>query len=288
MMGMSDQAGADVDRSYLLHAVLQTREAAALPAIESPHTGSIEYVNLSKLVDTSSIEAPVWAAVSRAGQEYIALPLHQRLSGYSEALSRLHAVVDILPIQYSSLVSERQIENWWLGQQCALRASVVRLRGTTQVEARWLVNLPEVPPEATGGSGKRFVAGGDYLRARRETLHRQQANEVQWERLATDLCRPLPGFRGEHRCSIRPWPNGNSHASSVHGNALFLAGVDCLIDRQQVHAAQEFLRCLRVWGELPTVVSGPWPPFSFVVAEMASSGALSEIKTQVQRGAKAG
>lgn len=193
------------------------------------------------------------ALVSAAGDPAaLAAPAAAELLRYQAVIQEQHAAADVLPMRFGGVLADDEAVRAHLeAQGDAYRGALARLSGCVEMGVRALLEAPAPPRE---GPAER-ASGAAYLRARQ----RRYAGEEDLRRAAVELLereylpRVAPLCR-EHRVDAAPQRSGGPSLCSFY----------FLIPREEVPAFREALAPLLQGGARQIVISGPWPPYSFV------------------------
>lgn len=194
------------------------------------------------------------AAVSKISPGALS-PTIPRLKAYQRVVEILQRNRTVIPMRY--------------GCACETRAQVVQLLKDRGEEYRALLDkvgdcvemgirllLPQAPsaglPGDAAGPGVRS-SGRAYLEARRERYAAQNRAAAGQERLVEAITTRLGGLFTQRR---------NETFSSYRGR---LASLYFLVPRNQVEAFRQAFRDLRVGDSAKLLLSGPWPPYNFVL-----------------------
>jgi hypothetical protein len=127
---------------------------------------------------------------------------------------------------------------------------------------------PSDAPTAEQATAPSMKSGASYLHARAAEVRRDDALEVRARTVAEELNREVGGLAIERRVSLCPMP----------GVAMRTA---YLVDSARVKAFKAAFGKLRgSHGELRLLLTGPWPPYSFVGGTDVESS-LSALVRQV-------
>jgi hypothetical protein len=222
---------------YLVHCILRNRNVAAA---QSHETGV-------KLMAWGSLAA----AVSPCGPETVA-PDASRLLAYERVISALHASGSVIPLRYGCLVEdesqigrlldERRVEYEGMLDRLENRAEI-GLRVLWETRAQGDLRSPATPGAAyLAGIRGRHFAGANLNDAEREWADR--------------LCARLADLYSEARREARPAPPG------------CVVSLYFLVPRAAVGRFRERLRRIVSEEGRRFLVSGPWPPYNFVMPEV--------------------
>jgi hypothetical protein len=113
----------------------------------------------------------------------------------------------------------------------------------------------QAPPGEAGSTDLGHGSGAAYLRARLEEHRRDEAARARAAVLANDLDMALSAHAIEQRRTLLPTPRIPVRAA-------------CLVDRESIRAFQAAFEAVREQHpEVRLLLTGPWPPYSFVTRE---------------------
>jgi Gas vesicle synthesis protein GvpL/GvpF len=145
----------------------------------------------------------------------------------------------VLPARFGGMYGDETALREGLAGRSKLADALARVRGCVELGVRVLAEAAP-PSEAS--------SGGAYMRARLE-----QRREL--ERLADELHAPLAGLSRDATLTVGATPR-------------LLLTAAYLVERGQVEAFHRALSALQSQHpNLGIVCTGPWPPYSFAVAE---------------------
>jgi hypothetical protein len=145
----------------------------------------------------------------------------------------------VLPARFGGMHADGDALRHAVASRPELRDSLERVRGCVELGLR-------VFGEATPSSSP--SSGADYMRIRLE-----QRREL--DRLSSELHEPLARLSRDSEVNVGATPR------------LLLTGA-YLVEREQLDAFREELAMLQAkHPELGAVCTGPWPPYSFAIAD---------------------
>lgn len=163
-----------------------------------------------------------------------------------------------LPFRFGTLVTEAQLGSYITSRKTALEEKLAHVRDCVEMSVKiiWKIAKDQTEqPVAEPGTGTAFLA-----EKRREILG-DERRAAEAKEIASWLHQSVSGLMRDEQVSLRP------------NEALMLAASH-LVERARVEQYQEQLAEARKnRPELHFLVSGPWPPYSFVNIEL-------EFKTQ--------
>ncbi|MDX1928836.1 MAG: GvpL/GvpF family gas vesicle protein [Pirellulaceae bacterium] len=228
--------------------------------------------SLESVVDSNSFEGlsylPVGGLVAIVGaqpEEPSEGDLNtERLNSFSDRINALHQALDILPFRFTRAVPLNDLVKLLTDNQSAYSKNLQQFTGCTEVNARWAFEDPSnaVPQTSqdriAAGMAVARTSGSDYLRARHRLSAIEQENAKELAALAAELGIRLGIHCVDVRTSLRRLRCADQKLISVHGLEILLRRGD----------AGQYLQALsdaHFRQQLPTIASGPWPPYSFVV-----------------------
>ena len=163
-----------------------------------------------------------------------------------------------LPFRFGTLVTEEQLSSYIRSRKTALEERLAHVRDCVEMSVKIIWKVTEDQPElpvAEQGTGTAFLA-----EKRREILG-DERRAAEAKEIAGWLHQSISGLTRDDQVSLRP------------NEALMLAASH-LVERASLKQYQAKLAEAREnRPELHFLVSGPWPPYSFVNIEL-------EFKTQ--------
>jgi Gas vesicle synthesis protein GvpL/GvpF len=149
----------------------------------------------------------------------------------------------VLPARFGGMHADGAALHEAVDSRPELQASLERVRGCVELGLRVFA---EAAPAASGSSG------ADYMRARLEQRRKL-------ERLSNELHEPLARLSRDSEVNVGATPR------------LLLTGA-YLVEREQVESFRaELAKLQKRHPELGVVCTGPWPPYSFVIADGGGS-----------------
>lgn len=183
----------------------------------------------------------------------------ERLNAFSNQINELHRTVDILPFRFTRAVTLNDLVTLLTDNRAAYSQNLQRLSGCTEVNARWAFEDPisVAPLASVDGTAVGRTSGSDYLRARHRLSGLENESERELNTLANEVGKRLGIECIDVRTSLRRLRCADQNLISVHGLEVLLSRVDAKPYLQLLSEA-----CFR--SHLPTIASGPWPPYSFI------------------------
>jgi hypothetical protein len=196
------------------------------------------------------------AAVSEISPSALS-PTIRMLAAYERVVEAFHRHHAVIPMRYGSTCETR-------GQALQLlkdrgeeyRALLDKLGDCIEMGIRVL--LPPAP-RRTGSPGDAAVAGVSpsgraYLAAQRERYATQNRAAAEQERLVEAIRTSLGGL----------FVHSRSESSSCYGGRL--VSLYFLLPRNRVEPLRQAFRDLSVSDSAKLLLTGPWPPYNFVLA----------------------
>jgi Gas vesicle synthesis protein GvpL/GvpF len=223
---------------YLVHCIL--RNPAARPAARREGVTFVESGNLA-------------AAVTLRDSESAPLQARQLLR-YQRAISHLHAAGPVIPLRYGCLVADEAAAVRLLEERRAeYEALLERLEDRVEIGLRVYWDAPEdcapAPMPATPGAAYLAVA-----RRRHGAATGLTPAEREW---AGGVCAGLSGLYSEERREARCAGPGR------------LVSLYFLVPRPAVRRFRARLRRMLSGQGCGFLVSGPWPPYNFVMGAIS-------------------
>lgn len=182
-------------------------------------------------------------------------PEATELVAYERVIRSQHAVADVVPMRFGSVLPDDVAVRAHLDEQRAtyLR-TLARVAGCVEMGVRALVSVPQphAAPEQVVNPPKR--SGVDYLKARQRRYSAESQLRAQCAALEQSLVSKVAPLCREHRMELSPLRSGEPALCSVY----------FLVPREQVPAFRAVLSPVTDGDSARTTLSGPWPPFNFV------------------------
>jgi hypothetical protein len=186
----------------------------------------------------------------------VATPARAELLEYERVIRAWHAVADVLPMRFGSVLSDETAVRAHLDAQRAVYPRALeRIAGCVELGVRALVSAPPPPAAPVEGSKPESRSGADYLKARQQRHSAENRLRDQCAALEQALLSKVAPWCREHR----------SELSSPRSGGPMLCSLYFLVPREQVAAFRAALSPMPpVGGPAELTLSGPWPPFNFV------------------------
>ena len=174
----------------------------------------------------------------------------------------VRSVLDVttpLPVRFGTLVTEAQLKSYVAARRPALEAKLAHVRDCVEMSVKILWDAPqkELDPESVTTQG----AGTAFLVEKRRELRGDEHQTAEAREISAWLHQTVDGFTRDEQITVRA-------AEKV------LLAASHLVERLKLSPYQEKVAEARISRpNLHFLLSGPWPPYSFVNIEL-------EFKTQ--------
>ena len=185
--------------------------------------------------------------------ERVTAPTSADLLDYEHAIRSQHAVSDVVPMRFGSVLSnEAQVREHLQAQRTPYLRALVRTAGCVEMGVRALLTPPPPPaaPEATPPAH----SGAEYLKARQRRYSSQGHSRQHREAVEQLLLSKVSALCREHRAEF----------STPRAGEPTLCSLYFLVPREQVAAFRTALSPLPSIEGATLSLSGPWPPYNFV------------------------
>jgi hypothetical protein len=193
---------------------------------------------VSPIADSARVEAPAKAELLK----------------YARVIRSQHAVADVVPMRFGSVLSgEAAVRAHLDAQRDTYVRALTRVTGCVELGVRVLLSVPRpptVPDMAVKPMGR---SGAAYLEARRRHYSAESRLRERCEALEQSLLSKVAPLCREHRAEF-PAPRPGEPA---------LCSLYFLVPREQVPAFRTAVSSIPV-ENTDIALSGPWPPFNFV------------------------
>lgn len=196
-------------------------------------------------------------AVVSLGTEsaWVEAPAAEDLLAYERAIRAQHAVADIVPMRFGSMLPDERAVRAHLGeQQGAYLRSLTRVSSCVEMGVRALISMPHSPAEPEPLVKPTIRSGADYLKARQRRYSAESQLRDHCSALEQALLSKVMPWCREHRVELAPPRPGEPVLCSVY----------FLVPRDQVPAFRAALSPMSDGDPARMTLSGPWPPFNFV------------------------
>lgn len=232
---MADSGGAGL----LLYCIADA--ASALPhgggLLRVVHGGLAAVV--SPLAERSRVESPARA----------------ELLEYERVIRSQHAVADVLPMRFGSVLpGEAAVRAHLDEQRDAYHRALTRIAGCVELGVRVLFSAPPPPAAPEVAAKPMGRSGADYLQARRKHYSAESRLRDQCSALEQALLSRVAPLCREHATELPAARPGEPALCSLY----------FLVPREQVLAFRTAVSSFPVECHTELALSGPWPPFNFV------------------------
>jgi Gas vesicle synthesis protein GvpL/GvpF len=206
-------------------------------------------------------------AVMSITEEIISTPhLGQKMREFSDVVNRLHSFGDILPFRFGMMMSKQEWSRTLEKNESSYRASLDRIAGCSEINLRWAIPDSNDTAKISGNSSsdQKPATGSAYMVAKMEARRLQNQVEKEADAIAKQLKVFYPIDCVDLLSSVRKLSVKNTIQEDV---GYSIAKIDLLVRRESVDSILKASSTLRVRSATPTVASGPWPPFSFLVSD---------------------
>lgn len=259
--------------SLYVYAILAS--GMAPPAgLQGLHDRPVEFVQYEELSAATSL-------IARESPEITA----EDALRHEAVVEVLQGQAPILPVRFGTVLPDCQALIRALAEgYAALRADLARLAGTVEygVTVLWKSPIaettreePAAPASRPDDISKTNGPGRQYLQARLAEHQRDAAWRAQARDIAATMDSRLRPHSLESRWTIRP-------GSRIAARAAYL------LQHETAEAFQEaFEACRSTLPDYRFLLSGPWPPYTFVTApessEVAADGCDQHLNAQSTR-----
>jgi hypothetical protein len=220
-------------------------------AITSPHAAlpvalcGIDDVPVT-LLDSGDLAAVVSGNHARTLQ-----PAARHVLRHEQVVEAVRRVAPALPVRFGTLLPTPQAVTTLLTTHVAtLRDDLQRIGRAVEMGVTIVAELP--PGDDEGVTTDASGPGGRYMQERLKAYHRTERARGQAEALGEQVRMVLAPMAREVRLDILP-------------RERIPLRVSCLLDPETVAEFQRVVERLRARSDLGHILlSGPWPPYSFV------------------------
>ena len=175
---------------------------------------------------------------------------------YARVIQEIHERATVVPMRYGCLLgSEQAVRELLQLRGEYFKAALAELEGCVEMGVRVL--LPAAPPRARErvAVGAAPPSGTGYLAARQAAYGAMDAD-----------CHEADAAICAIRDALAPYVVKSNPDRSRMGNRR-AASICFLVRREEVAELREAFRRFQEEADLKLLLSGPWPPYSFVHAE---------------------
>ena len=246
---------------YLVYGILRNDACARSNPIAGIDGGPIHLVS----------HGGIAAACSQV-RDPIPVPDASRAMAYARVVDALHGTCTVLPMRYGRLFQDReQIAQFLQRQSIGLNASLEGVDGCEEMGVRALLRAPAPPLAAGGGAvndrlrldrGAQNLStapacGADYLTSRKAVYAERDRSREEAPEVADAILHSLDGL----------FLRSQTERSPAGDKALL--SLCFLIRRDGVRAFRQAFQQLRAQSDRALLLSGPWPPYTFVSLDKA-------------------
>ena len=239
---------------YLVYAILG----------EQPH--NIRETLSSKCRDLEIIEfEELRIAVQAIPQSQLAEDENaNRMQEFSDVLCELHRLRDILPFRFGTIIEADELPKFFGPQKEALLHSLEQVAGCVEINLRWAVPDDKVFPSSIAPVeiASEQDTGSSYLKSKWKARQR----EMHVEALLANTGACIQELVGDGCVAIRTsiCKMRTLCTERDRENVYSIAKLDLLIRRNAYSQVMQTVATIPFCNISPTLMSGPWPPFSFV------------------------
>lgn len=187
-----------------------------------------------------------------------------RLQEFSNVLCELHRLGDILPFRFGTIVEADELPKFFGPQKESLLCSLEQVAGCIEINLRWAVPEEKLFPSSNSQveSSNQPKTGSSYLKGKWKSKQR----ELHVESLLASTGASIQELVGDgcvaKRTSVRTMRTVCTQRDRE--NVYSIARLDLLIRRDAYSQVMQTVASIPFCNVSPTLISGPWPPFSFV------------------------
>ncbi|HYO74208.1 MAG TPA: GvpL/GvpF family gas vesicle protein [Archangium sp.] len=182
-------------------------------------------------------------------------PTKAELLEYARVIRCQHAVADVVPMRFGSVLSGEVAVRAHLDEQReAYVRALTRVTGCVELGVRVLFSAPPPPTVSDMAAKPLSRSGAAYLEGRRRHYSAESRLREQCEALEQSLLSKVAPLCREHRTEF-PAPRPGERA---------LCSLYFLVPREQVLTFRTAVSSIPVESNTDITLSGPWPPFNFV------------------------
>ena len=177
------------------------------------------------------------------------------LVAYERVIRSQHAVADVVPMRFGSVLPDEAAVRAHLDEQrAAFLRSLARVAGCVEMGVRALISVTHSSAAPESAVNPPARSGVDYLKARQRRYSAESQLRDHGTALEQSLLSKVAPLCREHRVELAPLRVGVPTLCSVY----------FLVPREQVPAFRAALSPVTDGDSALTTLSGPWPPFNFV------------------------
>jgi hypothetical protein len=248
--------------SYLLYCVFDTGRTSAepLPGIDGQPVFTVTYQQLAVAV---SLAPPTTLLLNPAN-----------IRTYGRVVAALHRRRTVVPMRFGCALTDEAAITCLLAERYGhYRTLLEELRGCVEMGIRLLLPVPHpvngaASPEpdllssTADPQTNSLGAGWAYLRARKSLFNQQ-------DRQAQDYCSIAAHCRSHFTGLFKKTSVDNNHQGGL------LLSLDFLVPENSLTAFRQAFRTFNPTPGAKALLSGPWPPFSFVMRGVRPGGEIA-------------
>ncbi len=196
-------------------------------------------------------------------------PDRETLQTYGRVIEWCHNRYTAIPFRFGYLLPDAsQVERLLTERRTHYEALLQGLQGCVEMGVR--IFLPWEPPAGPSEADRaaNAASGLAYLNARKRSFAWEDREEREAERLAEKVCLALTGLYRRHCRESRGLSQGR------------LLSMYFLVPRPAQGAFREAARGLSAPDPAAVLLSGPWPPYNFVLAAPPLESPTSALEKQ--------
>lgn len=207
-----------------------------------------------------------------------------RMQEFSDVLCELHRLGDILPFRFGTIVEADDIPKFFGPQKEALLRSLAHVAGCIEINLRWAV--PDEKLSASSIAPVEIASEKDTGYSYLKNKWKSRQRELHVESLLTNTGACIQELVGDGCVAIRTSICKMRTVSTERDleNVYSIAKLDLLIRRHAYPQVMQTVATIPFCNVSPTLISGPWPPYSFVDSHgaIASKNAFSNREQRPQ------
>ena len=190
----------------------------------------------------------------------------KNMQRFTAILSELHRQGDILPFRFGTILDANELLTLLSPLRESVLHSLNQISGCTEINIRWALPADgSTPGNVDARTVQRPSTGSEYMQLKRQAKIREQYMESLVIKTANDFALQFGSDCVDVRSSIRSMKTLCPERSSP--KTYCIARVDLLVQRRLQSTILEAAKSLEICGMKPTLVTGPWPPFSFIAID---------------------
>jgi len=188
----------------------------------------------------------------------------QQIREFTDMVNELHRLGDILPFRFGTILSLKELFCTLEKNKSWYQTALQKIAGCSELCVRWAVPkiATESPHELQTANDWKPANGIEYLKSKARSKYRDDGIEREVSKVAAeirgifaDACVDLVSSVSE-MIAKRP----GEEADVIYS----VAKIDLLVRREAIASVRNAASLMQLQSSLPTIASGPWPPFSFV------------------------